>query len=94
MKEQSVTDEEYAEHCRRRDERSAQMKRNMDELMADDVEYPSLLKEHPLPWTWVVTYYDGVGIQFRDANDRPVLPGFIYDEEVAADIAEDLELAA
>lgn len=79
-----MTDEEYADYRLRRDERMKQMAKNMELLIADDAEYPSLLKEHPLPWTWGVTYHDGVCIQFRDANGAPVLPGFIRDEEVAA----------
>lgn len=76
-------DSDYEANVRRRDERMAAMRRNMAALVSDP-EYGDLLATHPLPWTWVVTYYDGVCIQFRDANGAPVLPGFLYDEEVAA----------
>ncbi len=69
----------------RRAEAKARMERNMTTLLASG-EASNMLAGHPRPWRWSVTYYDGLGIQFFDANNQPVLPGLIYDEEVAADI--------
>lgn len=79
----SAVDPEYAERERRRSEQKSQMHRDMKVLLAD-VETLDVLAAHPRPWTWAVTYHDGVGIQFCDASGQAVLPGLLYDPELAA----------
>ncbi len=69
----------------RRAEAKARMERNMTALLTSG-DASNLVAAHPCPWRWTVTYYDGLGFQFFDANNQPVLPGLIRDEEVAADI--------
>lgn len=64
-------------------ERINQLAPRVAEAMADP-ENADALARHPLPWDYFVTYHDGPCIQFKDANGAPCLPGFIYDEDVAA----------
>lgn len=74
-----------AAHFERRAAQKARMEVNMRTLL-DSGDASNLLAKHPRPWRWVVTVHDGLGIQFRDANDAPVLPALIRDEELAADL--------
>jgi hypothetical protein len=79
-----MSPEEYAEMRRRRDEQQARMKRMMEECLADGGELADRIASHPLPWSWAVTFHDGLFYQFFDANGRPCLGNDLRDPEDAA----------
>ena len=63
-------------------ERIAEMNARMRRCLSD----PSLLDECKIegrPVRMRVSYHDGPGVQFFDADDHPLLPDFIRDEELA-----------
>ena len=51
---------------------------DFDECMADADVQPISFDEHPLPWTARACFHDGAGMQFFDANGKPVFAEFIY----------------
>ncbi len=69
----------------RREERKRHMEYCMNLTMADDSERFDFV-EHPLPWTWRVSFHDHLFYQFIDANGRPCLGNDLTEPEDAARI--------
>jgi hypothetical protein len=64
-------------------ERREQFAKDLQRALAD----PDNRVEHPLPWTCAMVIHDGPGVQFFDANGKPVLgPDLLRDTEDAAQL--------
>lgn len=79
-----MVDEDYVEMRKRRTEREARMRQDMDRAMGDTAELERVVTEHPLPWTWTIAFHDHLFYQIIDANGRPVLGNDLTDPDDAA----------
>lgn len=75
-----MTPDEYREMDAKRARRKLDLQAMMEAAVRDADE----LARHPRPWRWIVTYHDGLGFQFIDANGKPCLQALIPEPECAA----------
>lgn len=71
-----------AETARRREQRRAELQRDMERAMAGECEFVF----HPRPWTWIIAFHEGWFIQFVDANGAAILDDSLRDPEIAANL--------
>lgn len=80
-------DSEWQADIARSEKRRREFKQYLEKALADP-DNKFRFDEHPFPWTARMAIWDGPGVQFFDANGKPVMGDLFRDQDDAATLLD------